>query len=164
MFILAFASEVSFHMEIRVDDLTSPEVIGLLVEHRQSMFLHSPPESVHALDLERLRQPEITFWSVWQNGQLMGCGALKELDGRHGEIKSMRTAAPHLRKGVATRLMHYILEEARRRGYRRLSLETGSMAAFEPARSLYASFGFTPCGPFADYIEDPYSVFMTRDL
>jgi putative acetyltransferase len=151
-------------MEIRVDDLSSPEIIGLLNEHLRSVALHSPPESVHALGLEALRNPDITFWSAWQDSELMGCGAIKELDSRHGEIKSMRTASSHLRKGVAARLMRHILEEAERRSYERLSLETGSMDAFAPARSLYASFGFKPCGPFADYVEDPYSVFMTREV
>ena len=151
-------------MDIRVDDLSSPEIIRLLHEHLQSVALHSPPESVHALDLEALRNPDITFWSVWQDSELMGCGAIKELDARHGEIKSMRTVSLHLRKGVAARLMHHILEEAKRRSYERLSLETGSMDAFAPARSLYARFGFRPCGPFASYVEDPYSVFMTREV
>jgi len=151
-------------MDIRVDDLSSPEIARLLHLHVQSAALHSPPESVHALDLEALRRPEVTLWSVWQNSELMGCGALKELDSRHGEIKSMRTVSSHLRKGVAARLIRHILDEARRRSYRRLSLETGSMEAFAPARSLYARFGFKPCGPFADYVEDPYSVFMTREV
>ena len=151
-------------MDIRVDDLSSPEIARLLHLHVQSAALHSPPESVHALDLEALRRPEVTLWSVWQNSELMGCGALKELDSRHGEIKSMRTVSSHLRKGVAARLIRHILDEARRRSYRRLSLETGSMEAFAPARSLYAGFGFKPCGPFADYVEDPYSVFMTREV
>ena len=151
-------------MDIRVDDLTGPEIIRLLNVHLQSVALHSPPESVHALDLEALRRPEVTFWSVWQNAELMGCGAIKELDSRHGEIKSMRTVSTHLRKGVAARLIRHILEQARRRSYRRLSLGTGSMEAFTPARSLYAGFGFKPCGPFADYVEDPYSVFMTREV
>jgi putative acetyltransferase len=151
-------------MEIRRDDLSGAEVRALIAEHLRSMFLHSPPESVHALPVDALRRPEVTFWSAWRDGELMGCGALKELDARHGEIKSMRTAARHLRKGVAARMVEHIVEEARRRGYRRLSLETGSMAAFAPARSLYARFGFQPCGPFADYIEDPNSVFMTREL
>ena len=128
------------------------------------MALHSPPESVHALDLATLRQPDITFWSAWQDGELVGCGALKELDPFHGEIKSMRTASLHLRKGVAARLLAHILEEAQRRSYRRLSLETGSMEAFAPARSLYARVGFRQCGPFGTYVEDPYSVFMTREL
>jgi putative acetyltransferase len=151
-------------MDIRVDDLSGPQIAQLLQEHLRSVALHSPPESVHALNLEGLRKPEITVWTVWQGAELLGCGALKELDPRHGEIKSMRTASVHLRKGVAARLMRHILEEAQKRRYRRLSLETGSMEAFAPARSLYARFGFEPCGPFADYIEDPYSVFMTREL
>jgi len=151
-------------MEIKIDDLTGSEIYELLQEHLRSMYSHSPPESVHALDIEALRRPEITFWSVWEGDELLGCGALKELDPQHAEIKSMRTSARHLRKGVAKYLLNYILEEARRRGFRRLSLETGSMKAFEPARSLYANFGFKYCEPFADYIEDPYSVFMTREL
>jgi len=151
-------------MEIKIDDLTGSEIYELLQEHLRSMYSHSPPESVHALDIEALRRPEITFWTVWEGDELLGCGALKELDPQHAEIKSMRTSAQHLRKGVAKYLLNYILEEARRRGFRRLSLETGSMKAFEPARSLYANFGFKYCEPFADYIEDPYSVFMTREL
>ena len=151
-------------MEIKIDDLSGPEVHELLREHLQDMFLHSPPESVHALDLESLRRPEITFWTVWEGGELFGCGALKELDPGHAEIKSMRTSSAHLRKGVASYLLRHILEEAARRGYTRLSLETGSAEAFEPARRLYARHGFAYCGPFADYVEDPYSVFMTREL
>ena len=151
-------------MDILVDDLRSPEIIRLLHEHLQSMTLHSPPESIHALDVEALRKPDITFWSAWQDAELMGCGALKELNPRHGEIKSMRTVSTHLRKGVAATLLRHILEEAKRRSYERISLETGSMEAFAPARRLYASFGFKPCGPFADYVEDPYSVFMTREV
>ena len=151
-------------MEIRVDDVTGPEIVALLVEHRNSMFLHSPPESVHALDLEGLRRPEVTLWTVWDDRELLGCGALKELDRAHAEFKSMRTATPHRRNGGATRLMDHMLAEARRRGYRRLSLETGSPAVFDAARRLYERFGFRTCGPFADYVEDPYSVFMTREL
>ena len=151
-------------MEIRIDDLKGPEIIQLLRTHLQSMALQSPPESVHALDLDGLRKPGVTFWSAWQDSELMGCGALKELDPHHGEIKSMRTVSSQLRKGVASRLLRHILDEARRRSYRRLSLETGSTEGFEPARRLYAHFGFKPCVPFADYIEDPFSVFMTREL
>ena len=151
-------------MEIKIDDLTGPEIQKLLQEHLQSMFLYSPPESVHALGLEGLRKPDITFWSAWENGELLGCGALKELDPHHGEIKSMRTASAHLRKGVASNLLNHIIEEAQRRKYSRLSLETGSVEAFEPARKLYLSFGFNYCGPFADYVEDPYSVFMMKEL
>lgn len=151
-------------MNIKVDDLNGFEIHQLLQEHLQSMSLLSPPESVHALDIEALRQPDITFWTVWENEELLGCGALKELDSQHAEIKSMRTASSHLRRGVAKHLLKHILAEAARRGYSRLSLETGSMEAFEPARQLYANFGFTYCEPFADYVEDPYSVFMTREL
>ena len=151
-------------MIIKIDDLNGSEIHGLLQEHLQSMALHSPPESVHALDLEALRQPEITVWSAWNGNELLGCGALKELDPGHAEIKSMRTSSPHLRKGVARNLLNHILEEATRRSYCRLSLETGSMAAFAPARRLYANFGFTECEPFADYADDPYSVFMTREI
>jgi putative acetyltransferase len=151
-------------MEIRRDDLRGPEIARLLEEHLRDMHLHSPPESVHALDLERLRRPEITFWTAWGGGELMGCGALKELDAAHGEIKSMRTAGAHLRKGVAAALVRHILAEARKRGYRRLSLETGAPDAFMPARRLYERHGFSYCGPFADYVDDPYSVFMTREL
>jgi putative acetyltransferase len=151
-------------MNIKIDDLSGAEVHELLREHLRNMALHSPPESVHALSVEALRRPEITFWTAWEDGELLGCGALKELDSGHGEIKSMRTSSTHLRKGVAAHLLNHILEEAARRGYRRLSLETGAAEAFEPARRLYAKFGFTHCGPFADYVEDPYSVFMTREL
>ncbi len=151
-------------MEIIVDDLKGLEIQSLLQEHLDSMKLYSPPESIHALDLEALRKPEITFWTVWENGELLGCGALKELDAQHGEIKSMRTSARHRRQGVAKTLLTHILEEARRRGYRRLSLETGSHEAFAPARSLYATLGFTYCAPFADYVLDPHSLYMTMEL
>lgn len=151
-------------MEIKVDDLSGPEIRELLEEHLANMRKISPPESIHALPLERLREPEITFWTAWENGELLGCGALKELDAQHGEIKSMRTSSRHLRKGVAKSLLDYIIGEAARRGYRRLSLETGSMEAFDPARQLYCRAGFTFCEPFADYIEDPNSVFMTKEL
>ncbi|HUQ34574.1 MAG TPA: GNAT family N-acetyltransferase [Pyrinomonadaceae bacterium] len=151
-------------MQIKIDDLKGSEIHELLREHLRNMALHSPPESIHALDIEALRKPEITFWTIWETGELLGCGALKELDSRHAEIKSMRTSSRHLRKGVAKTLLQHILAESKRRGYGRLSLETGSAAAFEPARQLYANFGFTYCEPFADYVEDPYSVFMTRAI
>ena len=152
-------------LRIERDDLSGAEVHELLREHLASMYLHSPPESVHALPIEELRKPEITFWAVRaESGDLLGCGALKELGSAEGEIKSMRTATEHLRKGVAAALLEHILAEARRRGYSRLNLETGSMAAFAPARQLYERFGFTYCGPFADYVEDPNSVFMTKTL
>lgn len=151
-------------MEIRLDDIAGAEVRALLTEHLQNMHQLSPPESVHALDLTALLKPEITFWTVWSKGDLLGCGALKELTAAHGEVKSMRTAFAHRRKGVARALLQHIIAEARRRSYARLSLETGSMPAFEPARKLYESFGFTYCSPFAGYTEDPNSVFLTRTL
>ncbi len=128
------------------------------------MAKHSPPESVHALDLESLRRPEITFWTAWEDGELLGTGALKELGPQHGEIKSMRTATSHRREGVASRLLVLMLEEAKRRNYKRVSLETGSPEAFLPARRLYAKFGFKECAPFDGYVEDPYSVFMTKEI
>src|SRR5438094_9401934 len=151
-------------MEIKRDNLTGSAIQQLLREHQANMFEQSPPESVHALSLEELRKPDITFWSVWEGSELLGCGALKQLDPQHGEIKSMRTASMHRRKGVAARLLEHILDEAKRRNYKRISLETGSMNAFKPARSLYARFGFKMCGPFADYVEDLNSVFMTKEL
>jgi putative acetyltransferase len=151
-------------MEIRSDELTGLAVRALLEEHLRSMYELSPPESVHALDLTELRRPEITFWAVWEGEELLGCGALKELGPRHGEIKSMRTASAYRRKGVARAVLAHIIDEARRRSYARLSLETGSMAAFEPARKLYESFGFTYCEPFADYVLDPNSVFMELEI
>lgn len=151
-------------MEIRLDDLTGAPIRALLAEHLESMHALSPRESVHALDVAALRQPDITFWTVWSDAELLGCGALKELDPLHGEIKSMRTVQAHRRKGVGRALLEHILAEARRRRYARLSLETGSMAAFEPARRLYESFGFAYCAPFASYAADPNSVFLTRTL
>ena len=151
-------------MQIQIDDLSGPEIAALLAEHLAGMRSLSPPESVHALPLEGLRQPDVTFWSVWKNSELLGCGALKELDPRHGEIKSMRTASGHRRKGVARAMLEHILGEAQRRGYRRLSLETGAQPGFEPARQLYASAGFVACGPFAQYTNDPNSVFLTKEL
>lgn len=151
-------------MHIRLDDLSSPEVHALLEAHLAEMHALSPPESVHALPLDELRRPNVTFWTAWAGGELLGCGALQELSPRHGEIKSMRTAHAHRGRGVGKAMLLHIIEEARRRAYTRLSLETGSAPAFEPGRRLYESGGFTYCAPFADYVEDPYSVFMTRVL
>ena len=151
-------------MNIKRDNLNGPEIQQLLQQHLQSMALHSPLASIHALAIDALRQPGITFWTAWENSELLGCGALKELDTQQAEIKSMRTASAHLRKGVANALLAHIIEEAKLRSYRRLSLETGSAAAFAPAHRLYATFGFTLCGPFAGYAPDPYSVFMSREI
>ncbi|CAN4279726.1 GNAT family N-acetyltransferase [Pseudoxanthomonas sp. LjRoot125] len=151
-------------MDLRLDDLRHPAVIALLQEHLDWMHRTSPPESVHALDLDALRQPDIAFWTLWDGETLAGCGALRALDATHGEVKSMRTAQTHLRRGVAATMLDHLVAEARRRGYARLSLETGSMAYFAPAHALYARAGFRPCAPFGDYVEDPNSVFMTRAL
>lgn len=151
-------------MEIRVDNLQGPEIIALLREHLRCMEAVSPPESRHALNLDSLRQPEITFWTLWHDANLAGCGALKELNPRHGEIKSMRTATAYLRQGVASKMLTHILTEAKRRSYHRVSLETGAFPYFEPARQLYFRFGFTLCKPFANYKLDPNSVFMTKEL
>jgi putative acetyltransferase len=151
-------------LQIRVDTLEGGEVISLLEEHLREMQSISPPKSIHALDPAALRKPGLTFWSAWFGHELAGCGALRELTALHGEIKSMRTSAPHRRKGVASAILDHIIAEATRRGYERLSLETGSKPQFEAARQLYASYGFEPCGPFEGYIEDPYSTFMTKRL
>lgn len=146
------------------DYLHGPEIAALLREHLVSMHEHSPPESVHALDLTALRTPEITFWTAWDGADLAGCGALKALDPVNGEIKSMRTAKPHLRRGVAAQILSHIIEVARGRGYVRLSLETGSNAPFFPAHRLYERFGFQPCPPFADYADDAFSRYFTLFL
>ncbi len=152
------------NVQFKIDDLTDSKVIKLVTEHFNSMAEQSPPESMHALNLEALRKPEITFWSAWEGEECIGCGAIKELDPQHGEIKSMRTSSAHLRKGVAKGLLQHIIEEAKRRGYLRISLETGPTDSFEPARRLYASFGFQYCQPFSNYTEDPNSVYMTKEL
>jgi len=128
------------------------------------MHTFSPPESVHALNLTGLRHPAITFWTAWEGEELLGCGALKQLSGEHGELKSMRTASAHLRKGVARALLRHIESFARAKGLQRLSLETGPHAPFAAAQALYASEGFVSCGPFADYVPDSYSLFMTKML
>jgi putative acetyltransferase len=155
---------VADRLNIRVDDLTGAAIIALLEQHMQAMRAVSPPGSCHALDLQGLRQRDVTFWSIWDGDALAGCGALKEIDAHHAEIKSMRTADGHHRKGIASRILRHLLDEAQRRGYRRLSLETGSQPYFDPARRLYAAFGFRECPPFEGYVEDPASVFMTREL
>ena len=146
------------------DDLHGSEVAALLQAHLDAMHENSPPQSVHALDLEALRSPEITFWTAWEGTNLAGCGALRALDPTHGEIKSMRTATPYLRQGVAAQLLAHIIGVARAREYRRLSLETGSNAPFMPAHALYKRFGFEQCSPFATYGEDAFSRYFTRAL
>ncbi|BFI95720.1 MAG: GNAT family N-acetyltransferase [Rhodanobacter sp.] len=156
--------QADHHVKIVIDDLTHPKVHALLREHLAGMHVHSPPGNVFALDLGGLKVPEITFWTAWDETELMGCGALKELDAAHGEIKSMRTAAGHLRKGVSREILDAILAEARRRGYSRVSLETGSTAAFAPAHALYEQAGFVRSGPFGDYSPNSFSMFFTRTI
>jgi putative acetyltransferase len=151
-------------MEIREDDLTGGQIIRFLAGHLKDMQEITPPESVHALGVEALRSPEITLWSAWDGDVLLGCGALKALDSESGEIKAMRTDETHRQRGVGSRILERILEEARRRGYRRLYLETGSMAEFSAAHALYLRYGFEFRGPFGDYLEDPNSVFMAKEL
>lgn len=151
-------------MQIREDDLMGKEIADLLREHLEDMREITPPESVHALDLEALRSTDITFWSAWEGDELLGCGALKKLDSSSGEVKSMRTANAHRRKGVASKILEHIIKEAKRRGFDRLNLETGAFPEFAPARALYLRYGFEYGKPFADYIDDPNSVFMTKKL
>jgi putative acetyltransferase len=151
-------------VRIVVDDLTGPQIARFLEEHVREMLSITPPESKHALDLDALRGPDVTFWSVMDGGAVVGCGALKRLDASHAEVKSMRTLAARQRGGIASLILGHIIAEARRMGFTRLSLETGSAEFFAPARKLYEKFGFTSCEPFADYRPDPLSVFLTRTL
>ncbi|MEV7805465.1 GNAT family N-acetyltransferase [Microbispora sp. NPDC088329] len=151
-------------MRIVEDDLSGPQIAEFLREHVREMRSITPPESKHALDLDGLRSPEVTFWSVLDGDAVVGCGAIKRLDPAHAELKSMRTAAGRKRSGIASLLLEHIINEARRMGFGRLSLETGSADFFLPARRLYEKFGFGYCEPFAGYRPDPLSVFMTRLL
>lgn len=151
-------------MRIERDDLTHPDVVALIELHLRSAFENSPPGSVFALDLSGLRDPAVTLWSAWDGGDLLGMGALKQLDSGHGELKSMRTAPAHLRKGVAAAMLDYLIAEGRGRGYARLSLETGNNAPFAPARAMYERAGFVPCGPFADYTDQAFSRYYTLTL
>ena len=151
-------------LEIREDDLTGKKIADFLREHLENMHEITPPQSVHALDLAALRSPDITFWAAWEGDELLGCGALKELDLRSGEVKSMRTAKAHRRRGVASKILEHIIKEAERRAYDCLNLETGALPEFAPARALYIRYGFEYRDPFAQYIDDPNSVFMMKKL
>lgn len=151
-------------MRIATDNLTHPAVLALITEHLDSMYETSPPESVHALDLSELRAPDVSFFTAWDGDELLGCGALKELDKTHGEIKSMRTVIKHLRRGVAAAILEHIIAVARERGYERVSLETGSGGPFEAALRFYERQGFEYCEPFANYEPDPFSRFLTLQL
>jgi putative acetyltransferase len=151
-------------MDIKIDDLLGGEVIALLEEHLADMYATSPAESVHALDVESLKSPEITFFSGWADGQLMGCVAIKELDGAHVELKSMRTSSHARHSGVGSELLAHVLKVAKSRGYSQVSLETGAEDYFTAARNLYEKFAFDYCDPFSDYQPDPNSRFMTLNI
>lgn len=151
-------------LKVKIGDVRHENVIELLHEHHQDMLSHSPVESVHALDIKALEQPDITFWSFWLNDVLAGIVALKELSHTHGEIKSMRTSQAFLRQGIAASMLTYVIDQSNKRAYRKLSLETGTMQAFTPAHKLYQKYGFEVCEPFADYQYDPYSLFMSKTL
>ena len=151
-------------MHIEIDDLSRPQVRALLEEHLSNMYELSPLDSVYALDLKALRSPDITFWTAWDETTLVGCGALKELTPTHGEIKSMRTPAATRGRGAGRYVLAHIISVAQDRGYTRLSLETGTHPAFEPAHNLYRSEGYKVSGPFGSYSSDPHSVFMDIQL
>jgi putative acetyltransferase len=151
-------------MKIGAGDLTDPRIVALLQTHLEMMHSITPSESVYALDLTGLQRSDISFYAAWDGDALLGVGALRELDAAHGEVKSMHTAAAMRGRGVATALLAHILAEARRRGYARISLETGSSDAFANVRRLYAAGGFRPCGSFGDYSYDPHSAYLTLEL
>ena len=151
-------------MDIKIDNLDGVEVKLLLQEHHDDMLKHSPPESVHALDLSSLKASDVTFWTAWINGELAGCGALKKLNEKHAELKSMRTSQKFLRKGVAVKLLTHIINIAKTQSITKISLETGTKKAFVPAQKLYKGFGFQECQPFSNYKEDPYSMFLTKTI
>ncbi|MBY5926324.1 MULTISPECIES: GNAT family N-acetyltransferase [unclassified Halomonas] len=153
--------------QFKQDDLTHPDMVAMIRAHRRDLKRlapDSPPESRHALSLDELKGNDVTLWGLWEQDRLVGCVALKAIGHDHGEIKSMRTAADQLRRGIATRMLEHLIAAARQRGYRRLSLETGSQPGFAPARRFYAQHGFVICAPFADYVVDPNSVYMTLEL
>lgn len=153
-------------MRIEADDLSRPQVHALLAEHLHHMHQLSPAEQVFALDLDRLRQPGISFWTVWDDAgtRLLGCGALKVLSATEGELKSMRTPQALRRQGAGRLLLQHIVATARQRGQARLWLETGTHPDFAPAHRLYQGAGFRFCGPFGDYRANPHSCFMVLDL
>jgi putative acetyltransferase len=151
-------------MQVRQDDLRGREIAALLQAHLENSRRLSPPESIHALDLDKLRTPDITFWTLWDVDDLVACGALRELDPASGEIKSMHTAEQHRGRGAGATMLRHIMAEARKRGYRTLFLETGTPEGFRPAREMYRKAGFVECEPFGDYKPDPYSVYMRLDV
>ena len=158
------ARQIDSTMHIEIDDLSRPQVHALLREHLAHMHALSPAEQVFALDLNQLRAPNITFWTLWENDELLGCVALKALSATHGEVKSMRTADHHRGRGAGRALLLRVVETAMQRGYRKLSLETGTHPEFMPAQQLYLSMGFKASGPFADYEANEHSLFMELAL
>src|SRR5258707_11648820 len=144
-----------------VDGPRADDVRKLLQRHLAFARANTPPEGVHALDIDGLLDPAVTFFSFRRGGELLGVGALKQLDRRHAELKSMHTAQAARGRGIGRAMLDHLIGVARDRGCRRVSLETGSMDAFAPARALYASAGFSPCGPFGNYTESPSNTFMT---
>jgi putative acetyltransferase len=146
------------------DDLSHPDVVALIALHLRAAFENSPPGAVFALDLSGLRAADVTLWTVWEGEALLGMGALKQLDAEHGELKSMRTAPAQVRRGVARAMLGHLIAEARGRGYQRVSLETGSSAAFAAARGLYEAAGFVECGPFAGYSDTAFSRYYSLGL
>ncbi len=151
-------------MRIIRDDLTHTKVIALLQEHMDDMLATSPPESVHALDIAKLQNSNVVFWSMWDGSELAGCGAYVPIDNTHAEVKSMRTSAGYKNKGVASRMLKHIMNDAKANGFTKVSLETGSQVYFKPAVQLYLKHGFEFTTPFADYTDDPNSRFLTRPL
>jgi putative acetyltransferase len=151
-------------LTFREDDLRGAAIRQLIARHLQGMQASSPPESVHALGVEQLQKPGITVWSAWADEALAGCGALKQLDGQRGELKSMRVVDAFLGRGVGRAILVHILDAARVRGLTSLWIETGSAPEFVPALRLYESAGFTRCGPFDGYVDDPFSIFMMREI
>ena len=155
---------MSLPLRFHLDELSGEPTRALIARHLSGMHANSPPESVHAFDIDKLRQTGVTFWSAWYGEELAGCGALKRLDDQRGELKSMRVADAFLGRGVGRAMLEHLIAEARKRGMRSLWLETGSSEAFIPALRLYESAGFVRCGPFDGYAEDPFSIFMRREL
>ena len=151
-------------MTIKIDNIESIELRDLLEKHHEDMLKYSPVESVHALDISSLKSPDITFWTLWINDELAGCGALKKLNEKHAELKSMRTYQHFLRKGVASKLLTHILKMAKIQLFEKVSLETGTMKVFVPAQQLYRGFGFVECEPFSNYKDDTYSMFFTKNI
>ena len=151
-------------MHVLPGDLGDPRVLELLREHLAGMHASSPPGSVYALDLAGLQDPAVSFFTVWDGDDLLGCGALKHVDPATAELKSMRTTARHLRRGAGAFLLAHLLELARARGHARVCLETGSGPAFEPALALYRKFGFVPCAAFGGYVATEFNQFFERVL